>query len=1092
MDLAGIARALLGSTLIPVRRVANTNWPRKDPRVISLEPAQRLFRSSWRRAIVCVTLLLAALTAPSAHAAFSTTPVTTASVGQPYLYEVAVDGRGKIQITAPNGLPSWLTLAAHGNGRATLSGIPTEPGSVSSVLLRAEDRTCERIVILCPVQAFDITVSGSANSAPVVVPPGLVDRTVAVGQSVSIDVAGAFDDPDGDPLVFRASGLPGGLSLVGATIAGTVKSDAGSPFSITVEADDQRGGTASTAFTLAVSRQVDAALAVASLEASPAPTLAGMPFDVTAVVSNGGPGPSGAAVLLLDVLGNAIDISAPACTAATVADHEELRCAIDPIDPGATRELALSASAAQPGDTFLHASIETTSPPAAPSAGAGDATLSVSAGTSIADQPAQALTLPGALAAAAGDIDGDGFADAVIASGAGATRVLLDTDDPAGLDPALADPMADRRGLAAPISLGDAGSGAAVALADFDNDGVLDIAVAKGAGSASVVLRSDGSGHATQYATLGPSARDDRAIAASDVDGDGLADVVVAAADSIYVYLNRTTNGFVSAATLPASGSARAIALANVAGDVLPDLIVVSASGEGLVYTNIGGGAFSAARVIDPGPFSSVASGDFNSDGIEDLVLGRSQAGPSGVPANDVYVNDGAGGFALTATLGASPTIALAAGDIDGDQKTDLLFVNSTGIHQVFIGDGSGHFQLLPRLIVSQGAQGAAIAPIGRLQGQDVVLAGANRVGVFFNDGAGNLGLGDTEPPVITLNGPPEIIIGVGGAYADPGAAANDDVDGPVTPEVDNTVDPHVVGSYVVTYTATDKAGNSALPVTRTVRVNPESDVSGGGGGAVGWPLLTLCFLAVLWTRRKRIRSLVPAAVILIAAGLVGTGPRASAAELSYTFVDIGAIGVRSDVAGSASAAGQVVDIRSGDGDGLLVGGSLAIGRRFYLAGSYETAVMDVSGVVSSPLLTASVDGRYDLIHTTTALGYVQRLGDKLDLVVELAAEKLDYDFGSFAGEDFDVADSGAGLGVGVRWNPKRTLELFAMARQSAVGRVDLTAHRIESAPWFIGGVRWHFFEGLGLGVQFQRADSASSIDLTMRFGFKELRAGGN
>ncbi len=674
-------------------------------------------------------------------------------------------------------------------------------------------------------------------------------------------------------------------------------------------------------------------------------------------------------------------------------------------------------------------------------------------------------------------------------SGSAATRVLLDTSAPAPFDPALADYSADRRGLANPITLADDAFSAGVALADFDGDGQLDLAVAKTAGASSVLLRGDGTGHATAYATLDPPDRDDRAVAVGDVDGDGLVDVAVAGANGIYVYVNRGANGFVQASGTPLPDAAVAIALANIAGDVLPDLIAVSTNGEGLVYTNVGG-VFSQRSVVDPGPFSSVATGDFNSDGLEDLVLGRSQPGPRGLPENAVYLNGGAGSFMLAATLGASPTIALAVGDIDGDGKSDILSVNSTGIHQVFVGDGGGSFHMLSQLVVSGGARYAAIGPIGRLKQPDVVLAGTGRLDVFFNDGTGNFGLGDTDPPVITLNGAPEIILDIGSTYVDPGASATDNVDGAVTPVVDDPVDTTVVGTYVVTYTATDKAGNAAVPVTRTVRVEPASDVS-GGGGAFGWPL-TLCLAALLLIRRKTAVGVAAASVALLAAGLVGPGSRASAAELSYTFVDIGAVGVSSDVTGTASPAGQTVQIRSGDGTGLLAGGSLAIGSRWYLAGSYDTAVMDVSGVVSSPLLTAAVNGQYDLTHTTAAFGYVHPFGEKLDLVLEVAEEKLNYDFGSFGGENFDVDGAGASLGVGVRWNPKRAVEVFAMARRSAVGRVDLTGHRIDSAPWFIGGVRWHFFEGLSLGVQVQSARDANALNLTMRFGFKELHAGGN
>jgi len=76
----------------------------------------------------------------------------------------------------------------------------------------------------------------------------------------------------------------------------------------------------------------------------------------------------------------------------------------------------------------------------------------------------------------------------------------------------------------------------------------------------------------------------------------------------------------------------------------------------------------------------------------------------------------------------------------------------------------------------------------------------------------------DTIPPVITLNGGTPITITQGSAYTELGATATDNVDGtdPVVPS--GTVDTTTVGTYIITYTATDAAGNTAS-TTRTVNV---------------------------------------------------------------------------------------------------------------------------------------------------------------------------------------------------------------------------------------------------------------------------------
>ena len=77
----------------------------------------------------------------------------------------------------------------------------------------------------------------------------------------------------------------------------------------------------------------------------------------------------------------------------------------------------------------------------------------------------------------------------------------------------------------------------------------------------------------------------------------------------------------------------------------------------------------------------------------------------------------------------------------------------------------------------------------------------------------------DTLPPVITLTGSASVTIEAGADYADAGATAYDTLDGAITVEVENKVNAQVPGSYLVSFTATDAAGNAAVEVTRTVIV---------------------------------------------------------------------------------------------------------------------------------------------------------------------------------------------------------------------------------------------------------------------------------
>ena len=76
----------------------------------------------------------------------------------------------------------------------------------------------------------------------------------------------------------------------------------------------------------------------------------------------------------------------------------------------------------------------------------------------------------------------------------------------------------------------------------------------------------------------------------------------------------------------------------------------------------------------------------------------------------------------------------------------------------------------------------------------------------------------DATPPVITISGDANVNHEQGTIYSDPGATATDNVDGDLSVEVSGSVDDAVAGTYTITYSATDQAGNSSS-ATRTVQV---------------------------------------------------------------------------------------------------------------------------------------------------------------------------------------------------------------------------------------------------------------------------------
>ena len=114
----------------------------------------------------------------------------------------------------------------------------------------------------------------------------------------------------------------------------------------------------------------------------------------------------------------------------------------------------------------------------------------------------------------------------------------------------------------------------------------------------------------------------------------------------------------------------------------------------------------------------------------------------------------------------------------------------------------------------------------------DIATAGIYTITYNIADMAGNQAMEvtrsvnvtvppDTTAPVITLLGTATVDVYQETTYIDAGATAADNVDGDITSNImiDNPVDTATTGSYTVTYTVSDVAGNAAIPLTRTVNV---------------------------------------------------------------------------------------------------------------------------------------------------------------------------------------------------------------------------------------------------------------------------------
>ena len=104
-------------------------------------------------------------------------------------------------------------------------------------------------------------------------------------------------------------------------------------------------------------------------------------------------------------------------------------------------------------------------------------------------------------------------------------------------------------------------------------------------------------------------------------------------------------------------------------------------------------------------------------------------------------------------------------------------------------------------------------AELSAIQKALIALVGAAAISNLSDDG-----YNDNVPPIITLNGSNPDTTELGVAYTDPGATAFDEFHGDTPVSASSNVDAFAVGSYTITYTATDLDGNTAT-ATRTVNV---------------------------------------------------------------------------------------------------------------------------------------------------------------------------------------------------------------------------------------------------------------------------------
>ncbi len=199
-------------------------------------------------------------TAGNRPPAFTSTPVLTATVNQPYSYQAAAaDPEGDALHFSLINFPAGMTVNAT-SGLVQWTPDTTELGA-KAVLLEVADSAGNVATQNFVVTALNVNHPPAITSIPV---------TDAVpGAAYNYDVVAV--DPDNDPLTYALASAPAGMTIdsLGRITWSPQTSDIGSqPVVVTV--DDGRGGIVNQSFTISVAADTEAPQVILTLSADSA------------------------------------------------------------------------------------------------------------------------------------------------------------------------------------------------------------------------------------------------------------------------------------------------------------------------------------------------------------------------------------------------------------------------------------------------------------------------------------------------------------------------------------------------------------------------------------------------------------------------------------------------------------------------------------------------------------------------------------------------------------------------------------------------------------------------------------------------------
>lgn len=284
---------------------------------------------------------------------------------------------------------------------------------------------------------------------------------------------------------------------------------------------------------------------------------------------------------------------------------------------------------------------------------------------------------------ALGDINRDGFPDMCVATSNNKGLLLFQGD------------LNRNWAVLAAAGLPTSGSYSAVALADLDRNGLLDIVASEGPSEAGalVVYRQAPRGTWTDASGALPTASCfAKRIVLEDFNRDGLCDIATAGPNGVWLIKRNFGPDLWDPVQLPqaATESHSGLAFFDWSGDGLPDLVATcdGAVGGGIRYwTQPAAGVWPRQAVlIDRAKFNTLRTADLNLDGIPDLLAAY---------GSGLVIRSGAPGFPEMSDSFLEPAVQsdFVVGNWPADADREIFSCNSTQL-SIFTGLPGASWQL--------------------------------------------------------------------------------------------------------------------------------------------------------------------------------------------------------------------------------------------------------------------------------------------------------------------------------------------------------------------------------------------------------------